>query len=155
MNEEQAKQPQVLIVDDVPANLNLLRQALESEGYNVIAAPSGEIALQIVARAQPDLILLDVMMPGIDGFETCRRLKADKATADIPVIFITARDEAASIVEGFHAGGLDYITKPFKHEEVQARVQTHLTIKNLRDGLREAKDELEALEIIREQSNNR
>ena len=104
---------EILIVDDIPANLNLLRQTLESEGYTIIGAPSGEVALQIAARAQPDLILLDVMMPGIDGFETCRYLKADDATADIPVIFITAKEETESLVEGFRVGGVDYITKPF------------------------------------------
>ena len=135
---------EILIVDDIPANLNLLRQALETEGYNIIAAPSGEVALQIAARTQPDLILLDIMMPGIDGFETCRRLKADKATADIPVIFITAKDEMESVVEGFQVGGVDYITKPFQHEEVRARVLTHLTIKRLWDGLREANNLIQA-----------
>jgi len=133
----------ILIVDDIPANLNVLCQALESEGYNIIAAPSGEVALQIAARTQPDLILLDIMMPGMDGFETCRRLKTNQSTADIPVIFITAKDETKSIVEGFQVGGVDYITKPFRHEEVRVRVKTHLTIKQLRDRLREAKDELE------------
>ena len=140
MNQSQIElmNAEILIVDDIPANLNLLRQALEIEGYNIIAAPSGEVALQIAARTQPDLILLDIMMPGIDGLETCRRLKDDKATADIPVIFITAKDETASVVEGFQVGGVDYIAKPFQHEEVRARVQTHLTIKRLQDGLREA-----------------
>ena len=122
---------EILIVDDIPANLNLLRQTLESEGYTIIGAPSGEVALQIAARAQPDLILLDVMMPGIDGFETCRYLKADDATADIPVIFITAKEETESLVEGFRVGGVDYITKPFKDEEVRIRVETHLKIDRL------------------------
>jgi len=135
---------EILIVDDIPTNLNLLRQALEPEGYNIIAAPSGEVALQIADRTQPDLILLDIMMPGIDGFETCRLLKADKATADIPVIFITAKDEMESIVKGFQVGGVDYITKPFQHEEVRARVQTHLTIKRLRDGLEEANKQIKS-----------
>jgi sigma-B regulation protein RsbU (phosphoserine phosphatase) len=129
---------EILIVDDIPANLNVLRQALETEGYNIIAAPSGKVALQIAARIQPDLILLDIMMPEIDGFETCRRLKADPATADIPIIFITAKDETKSLVEGFRAGGVDYITKPFQYEEVRVRVQTHLTLKRLQDELREA-----------------
>ena len=122
---------EILIVDDIPANLNLLRQTLESEGYTIIGAPSGEVALQIATRAQPDLILLDVMMPGIDGFETCRYLKADDATADIPVIFITAKEETESLVEGFRVGGVDYITKPFKDEEVRIRVETHLKIDRL------------------------
>ncbi len=84
------------------------------KGYSVIAAPSGTVALQIAARAQPDLILLDILMPGIDGFETCRRLKLDETTADIPAIFITAQDETKSVVEGFGVGGIDYITKLFQ-----------------------------------------
>lgn len=121
------KNTKILIVDDVPANLNILREALEIEGYNIIAAPRGEIALQIAQRTRPSLILLDIMMPGIDGLETCRRLKANSDTADIPVIFITAKDETGCIVEGFEVGGVDYITKPFRHEEVRARVQTYLT----------------------------
>ena len=145
MNQSQINlmNAEILIVDDIPTNLNLLRQALETEGYNIIAAPSGEVAIQLAARTQPDLILLDIMMPGIDDFETCRRLKTDKATADIPVIFITAKDETESVVEGFQVGGVDYITKPFQHEEVRARVQTHLTIKRLRDGLEEANHQIQ------------
>ena len=134
----------ILIVDDIPANLNILCQALEREGYSIIAAPSGEVALRIVAQTQPDLILLDIMMPELDGFETCRRLKADELTVAIPVIFITAQDETKSMIEGFGVGAVDYITKPFQHEEVRVRVQTHLTIKRLRDGLEEAKGELES-----------
>lgn len=153
-NRTALTQAEILIVDDIPANLNVLRQVLEPQGYNVIAVPSGEIALQIAARTPPDLILLDIMMPGIDGFETCHRLKADPATADIPVIFITAKDETTSIVRGFQVGGVDYITKPFQHEEVRARVQTHLTIKQLRDELeadnRRKTEELETAHLIQQ-----
>jgi serine phosphatase RsbU (regulator of sigma subunit) len=138
------KKADILIVDDIPANLNVLCQALEPEGYNVIAAPSGEVALKIAAGTPPDLILLDIMMPGIDGFETCRRMKANATIADIPVIFITAKDEMESIVAGFQVGGVDYITKPFRYEEVAARVKTHLTIKQLRDRLQEANKQLGA-----------
>ena len=134
---------EILIVDDIPENLNLLCQTLEAKGYNIIAATSGESALQIAARSKPDLILLDIMMPGLDGFETCRRLKANQSLTDIPVIFITAKNEMESLVEGFQVGGVDYITKPFQHEEVRVRVRTHLTIKKLQDSLREAKDELQ------------
>jgi sigma-B regulation protein RsbU (phosphoserine phosphatase) len=132
------EESKVLIVDDVPANLDLLRQVLKSEPYNLSVAPSGEVALKVAAQAIPDLILLDVMMPGMDGFDTCRRLKTDPATANIPIIFITAKDEIESVVEGFQAGGVDYITKPFQSEEVQARVKTHLTIKHLQDELERA-----------------
>ena len=153
MNQDECdkKKADILIVDDIPANLNVLCQALEPEGYNVIASPSGEVALKIAAPTPPDLILLDIMMPGIDGFETCRRLKADATTAEIPVIFITAKDEMESIVEGFQVGGVDYITKPFRHEEVAARVKTHLTIKQLRDGLKEANKKIEAQREAAEQ----
>ena len=112
-NSTEKKDSKILIVDDIPANLNVLCQALETEGYRIVAAPSGTVALQIAHRTQPDLILLDVMMPEMDGFETCRRLKADASTAEIPVIFITAKDEISSVVKGFEVGGVDYITKPF------------------------------------------
>jgi len=134
----------ILIVDDIPANLNVLCQALESEGYKIVAAPSGTVALQLAHRTQPDLILLDIMMPERDGFEICRRLKADASTAEIPVIFITAKDEMSSVIKGFEVGGVDYITKPFRYEEVRVRVQTHLTIKGLQKRLREANREIQA-----------
>ena len=137
----------ILVVDDVSANINVLYETLTPEGYDVLAAPSGEVALKIAPRAKPDLILLDIMMPGIDGFETCRRLKSDKSTADITIIFVTARGETESIVEGFQIGGVDYIIKPFQHEEVRARVRTHLTIKRLQDELREANDRLREANI--------
>jgi len=136
------EESKILIVDDVPTNLDLLRQTLESKAYNISVAPSGELALSIVRRAVPDLILLDVIMPGMDGFETCRRLKANPSTADIPVIFLTAKDEADSVLEGFHAGGVDYITKPFQSEEVLIRIETHLKISRLTRVLIEANTEL-------------
>ncbi|MBI1928790.1 SpoIIE family protein phosphatase [Candidatus Poribacteria bacterium] len=142
-NSTALQNAKILIVDDIPENLNVLSQALETEGYKIVAAPGGAIALQLATRTQPDLILLDIMMPEMDGFETCRRLKADASTADIPVIFITARDEMSSLVKGFEVGGVDYIQKPFRHEEVCARVKTHLTIKQLDDELRKANDALE------------
>ena len=139
-----AKNAKILIVDDIPNNLNLLSHNLESQGYRVVAVPSGMVALQIVERTQPDLILLDIMMPEMDGFETCRRLKTNPATAEIPVIFISAKDEMSSVVKGFEVGGVDYITKPFRHEEVRVRVQTHLTIKELQKRLREANHQIQA-----------
>jgi DNA-binding response OmpR family regulator len=116
----------VLIVDDVPANIDMLIEALDDERYNVLVASDGETALEVASYAQPDLILLDVMMPGIDGYETCRRLKADSAFAAVPVIFLTARDDLEGTIEGFAAGGLDYVTKPFRKEEVLVRIKTHL-----------------------------
>ena len=116
----------ILIVDDVPANLDILSQSLEADQYNVLVATSGESALKVTAQTIPDLIMLDVMMPGIDGFETCRQLKANDATRSIPVIFLTARDELEGVLEGFRAGGVDYISKPFQKEEVLIRIRTHL-----------------------------
>ncbi len=142
----------ILIVDDIPANLNLLRQNLESSGYKVVAVPDGARALQVVERTEPDVILLDILMPEMDGFETCRRLKANPTTADIPVIFITAKDETESVVEGFHLGGVDYITKPFKEEEVLVRVQTHLKIHRLTQELIQKNRELQAEIARREQA---
>ena len=134
----------VLVVDDIAANRNLLRETLEPVGYEVLLAPDGETALKVALRARPDVILLDVMMPGIDGFETCRRLKQSDATRGIPVLFITALSEMKSMVEGFHAGGVDYITKPFQTEEVLIRVKTHLENARLTQLVLEKNQELEA-----------
>ena len=125
------KDAQVLIVDDTPANIDVLCELLGPEGCNIAMAPNGEIALRIVSRSQPDIILLDVMMPGMDGYEVCRQLKADPATENIPIVFITARNETAGVIEGFRAGGVDYITKPFQGEEVLVRLKTHLRINQL------------------------
>ncbi len=133
----------LLIVDDHPANLDVLFQTLEHEGYNISVAPDGEKALEAVANSTPDLILLDVMMPGIDGYEVCKRLKANAATVEIPIIFITAKNETEDIVKGFKLGGVDYITKPIRQEEVCARVRTHLSIKVLMNHLEDKNEELE------------
>ena len=116
----------ILAVDDVPANLDVLLETLEEAGYEVLVANDGETALDVAANARPDLILLDVMMPGIDGFETCRRFKADSSLREIPVIFLTARDDIESVVEGFDTGGLDYVVKPFSAKELLARVDAVL-----------------------------
>ena len=121
----------VMIVDDTPANIDVLRRILSEDGFEISIAMSGEAALSLVEKNRPDLILLDVMMPGIDGFETCEKLKANPATKDIPVIFVTAKTEVEDIVHGFKVGGVDYIAKPFKREEVVSRVQTHLKIEQL------------------------
>ena len=133
----------ILIVDDTPANLDLLAAVLETHGCTVLAAPSGDVALRIAARAEPDLVLLDVVMPDPDGYETCRRLKADPSTRNMPVLFISAKDESQSLVEGFAAGAVDYIAKPFQAEEVLARVSTHLSMARLASTLREKNAELE------------
>ncbi|GJL79207.1 MAG: hypothetical protein NPINA01_21960 [Nitrospinaceae bacterium] len=136
---EDSRTQQILIVDDTPANIDVLDQFLEKEGYKISVAQNGETALDLAARIVPDLILLDVMMPGIDGFETCRRLQANKKTREIPIIFITAKNETEDIVEGFSLGGVDYITKPFRQEEVFARIHLHLKLKQLMTDL-EAKN---------------
>ncbi|MDP6037637.1 MAG: response regulator [Candidatus Latescibacteria bacterium] len=133
----------ILAVDDVPANLDVLSQALEAGGYNVLVATSGETALDLVTRIEPDLILLDVMMPGIDGFETCRRLKASEETEEIPVVFLTARNELEGVLEGFQAGGVDYISKPFQKDEVLVRIRTHLERAYLAKALAELNAQLE------------
>ena len=138
-----ADRPRVLIVDDVPANLKVLRDALEPEGYKISGAPNGETALRIAAGALPDIILLDVVMSDIDGYEVCRRLKENEATKHIPVIFVTVKDEKANLIEGFRVGGVDYITKPFEKEEVLVRVETHLKISRLTQELLQKNRELE------------
>jgi two-component system cell cycle response regulator len=119
----------ILIVDDAPANLGALREVLQQQGYQVYVANAGERALKIARRVHPDLILLDVMMPGMDGFETCRQLKATPATARIPVIFMSARSETDDVVEGLDLGAVDYIGKPLRMAEVCARVRTQLQLR--------------------------
>ncbi|KAF0096138.1 MAG: response regulator receiver [Puniceicoccaceae bacterium 5H] len=127
----EAQAQTVLIVDDVPTNLALLEDFLSAHGYDVIIAESGSSALKRVQFRRPDIILLDIMMPGISGFETCEQLKADPQTRDIPVIFMTALDETTNKVRGFQMGAVDYITKPLDAEEVLARLRTHLTLRQL------------------------
>ena len=134
----------ILVVDDVPANLDVLCQSLEAVGYQVMVAPSGALALDLAERFVPDLILLDVVMPGLDGFTVCRRLKQEACTRSIPVIFLTAREDTADLVEGFRAGGVDYVVKPFQKEEVLVRIQTHLEKAGLERALRQKNADLEA-----------
>jgi signal transduction histidine kinase len=134
MNDE--KRPSILIVDDVPANLNLLTGILKQRGYKVRPAPSGSLALDAARHAPPDLILLDIHMPEMDGFEVCRRLKAEEGLKEIPVLFISALAETKDKVSAFDAGGVDYITKPFQVEEVLARVRTHLELRQTRRELK-------------------
>ena len=141
------QEPRLLLVDDQPANLDVLRRVLETQGYRIMLAPSGQVALKSASRALPDLILLDVMMPEMDGYEVCRRLKEDEATCDIPVIFITANDQSEGLVDGFNAGAVDYIAKPFRDEEVLMRVQTHLRISQLTRKLEEELKTAHALQM--------
>jgi diguanylate cyclase (GGDEF)-like protein len=127
----------ILIVDDTPVNLTVLRQMLKEHDYRVRPALSGEIALKAAQADIPDLVLLDIMMPGMNGFEVCTRLKAEVSTRDIPVIFISALNETADKVKGFQAGGVDFITKPFQSAEVLARIETHLTLRRLQKKMQE------------------
>ena len=121
----------ILIVDDNPSNLDVLSKALARSGWEILVATDGETAIEQAEYSQPDLILLDVMMPGIDGFETCHRLKASRLTNEISVIFMTALSDIGDKVKGFNLGAVDYITKPFEQKEVLARVNLHLTLRSL------------------------
>lgn len=125
----------LLIIDDVAANVGIVVDSLDSYGFRILVAQDGEEGVRRAEFALPDLILLDVMLPGIDGFEVCRRLKANAATRQIPVIFMTALADSASMVAGFAAGGVDYVTKPFAISEVAARVNTHLSLQAMRSEL--------------------
>ncbi len=128
-------QETILLVDDTPDNLRLLSQILTERAYKVRAVTNGERALETARLEPPDLILLDIRMPGINGFEVCVSLKIDGNTRDIPVIFISALDDVADKVKAFEVGGVDYITKPFQYEEVIARVETHLALRRLQQEL--------------------
>jgi PAS domain S-box-containing protein len=133
----------ILIVDDNPDSLDLLFFVLSDSDFTVLMANNGKSALQTVKEAHPDLILLDVMMPGIDGFEICRRLKADESSQDIPVIFMTSLSETDDKVKGFNVGAVDYITKPIQEEVLKARITTHLTIRKLNRSLVEQNKRLQ------------
>jgi formate hydrogenlyase transcriptional activator len=133
----------ILVVDDTPTNVKVLVEMLGREGYRVLVAREGESALEQARYAMPLVILLDIMMPGMDGFEVCRRLKSNAATADIPVVFMTALGDLEDKVKGFAAGGADYVVKPFEHEEVLARVRTHLQLRRLQLDLAKANATLE------------
>jgi DNA-binding NtrC family response regulator len=135
----------VLIVDDEPLNVDLLEQELGAAGYRTLSASSGVEAVALAARAQPDLVLLDVMMPGIDGYEACRRLKAGEATRAIPVIVLTSLRETFEKVRAFREGAVDYVTKPFETEELLARVGTHIALRREIEAHRRSKATIQAL----------
>lgn len=142
----------ILLVDDNPTNLQVLFQTLEGRGYNLLVAKNGEMALSITRKALPNLILLDIMMPGIDGYEVCRQLKADPTTREIPVIFLSALGDTKDKVQGLDLGAVDYVTKPFQPDEIIARVNTHLTIHRLKREVQEQRDELEhELRVVAEE----
>jgi sigma-B regulation protein RsbU (phosphoserine phosphatase) len=133
----------ILIVDDTPANLRLLSQMLSAQGYRVRAVTSGARALESAGATPPSLVLLDIRMPEMSGYDVCERLKADERTRDVPVIFISALDDLQDKVHAFKAGGVDYITKPFQLEEVLVRVETHLALRRLQAQLQEANRKFE------------
>lgn len=142
MTKPIAKKPIVLMVDDNPINLAELSDFLDEAGFDVLSAENSAAAIEQAQTQSPDLILLDVLMPDMDGFTTCQKLKAIASTSDIPVLFMTALTDTADKVKGFHAGAVDYITKPFQYEEVIARVQTHLTLQRLKLELLEKEQRL-------------
>ncbi|MEZ2318510.1 MAG: response regulator [Microcoleus sp.] len=143
MSSLQWQQNSILIVDDNPNNLAVLFDFLTASGFKVLVARTGESALTKAEYSLPDLILLDVLMPGIDGFETCQHLKAKDSTKDIPIIFMTALDETENKVKGFDLGAVDYVTKPIQNEEVLARVKAHLSIRNLTKKLQDQNEQMQ------------
>jgi two-component system sensor histidine kinase/response regulator len=143
MTEEPTGQPVIMVVDDQPANLKLMEDLLRREGYTVRSFPSGRLALASASEFQPDLILLDITMPEMDGFAVCQRLKADPKLATIPVIFLSALSETEDKVRAFQCGGVDYVTKPFEVGEVRARVQTQIQLHRLRAQLQQYATHLE------------
>jgi sigma-B regulation protein RsbU (phosphoserine phosphatase) len=140
--QPEAPKADILIVDDTPANLQLLSQMLAEQGYRVRPVPEGSLALAAVQAEPPDLILLDIRMPEMDGYQVCAHLKSDAQTCDIPIIFISALDATQDKVRAFEAGGVDYITKPFQFEEVLARVETHLALRRLQKQLQDANQKM-------------
>ncbi|MCP4350541.1 MAG: response regulator [Desulfobacterales bacterium] len=142
--------PHILITDDFPNNIQIVEAILKKEGYQISMAYSGLDALKAVEKSPPDLILMDIVMPEMDGYETCKRLKASEETKDIPLIFLTARTETDHIIKGFELGAVDYVTKPFRSAELLVRVNTHLELKRAKDLIQEKNKELseknEALE---------
>src|SRR3954447_21405542 len=146
---DRANSEVVLIVDDVPDNLSVLHDALDESGYTVLVATGGEAALQRAAQAVPDIVLLDAMMPGMDGFEVARRLKASPVTAHIPIIFMTGLTETEHLVAALEAGGVDYVTKPIKPKEVLARMGVHLqSARRARQDARHAGEARNALDAF-------
>ncbi len=132
----------LLIVDDLPQNIKVLGSSLHNDGYIISFATSGLQAVDLALKSKIDLILLDIMMPDVDGYEVCRMLKLEERTKDVPIIFITAKTDKADIVRGFEAGAVDYVTKPFNAAELSARVRTHLELKKARQIIENQADEL-------------
>lgn len=135
--------PTILVADDTPTNIQLV-DAILGQDHEILVAANGQEALEIALAELPDLILMDVMMPVMDGFEACLHLKAEARTQDIPVLFLTALTDVGALLRGFQVGGLDYVSKPFHPEELRARVATHLALKQAQDRERALRKELEA-----------
>lgn len=161
-NQADERKPEILIVDDTPNNLRFLSTMLFEQGYEVRKAINGQMALKSVHTEPPDLILLDIRMPEMNGYEVCQKLKAEAQTKDIPVIFLSALDDPMDKVTAFDVGGVDYITKPFQFEEVLARVKTHLMMCQLQKQLQEKNERLqqeirkrEQVEVELRQANER
>ena len=147
--EESQSRARILVVDDQPANIQVVGGMLGKLGYDIVPASDGATALKRLALNVPDLILLDVLMPGMDGVEVCRRIRANADWTDIPIIFLSAADDKELIVRALEAGGVDFVTKPFSHAEMVSRVRTHLALKAARDRLRQlAEDKDELLGIL-------
>jgi putative two-component system response regulator len=142
---ESLKEANILVVDDTPANLKMLSGMLKEQGYKARPVPSGKLALKAAESNPPDLILLDINMPEMDGYEVCRYLKENEMLRDIPIIFISALTETVDKLKAFSVGGVDYVTKPFQFEEVRARVETHLRIRHLQMELEKHNRHLEKL----------
>jgi len=135
MEQRMEIKPAILIVDDQPINLQILGKRLQVENYSIMAATNGKVALEMVEEKKPDLILLDIMMPEMSGFEVCERLKSNPETQKIPIIFITAKTDPEDIVKGFNLGAVDYVSKPFNYAELSARIKTHTELKILQTNL--------------------
>ena len=156
MNPDTTAEEAILLVDDNPTNLQLLFETLDGRGFKLLIAKDGKSALSIAGKARPNLILLDIMMPEVDGYEVCRQLKADPATAEIPVIFLSALTDTKDKVHGLEIGAVDYVTKPFQPDEVIARVNTHLTVYRLKRALDQKNKELQdANDLLEERVKKR
>jgi len=140
----------VLIVDDNATNIKVIALTLRAQNYKLVIATNGNEAIELVDKTRPDLILLDVMMPGMDGYETCSIIKSKEENENIPVLFLTALNDKENIVKGFNAGGVDYITKPFNKDEFLSRVRTHLELKHTRDELEQTSKHLASLNSLKD-----
>lgn len=150
ISDDRRKTPTLLVVDDNKINLKVIALTLRSLNYNLVIATDGKSAIEMVKKTNPDLVLLDVMMPDMNGYEVCKILKSDKANENLPVIFLTALDDKENLVKGFDAGGVDYITKPFNKSELISRVKTHLELKYTQDQLKKTSQHLSELNLLKD-----